>query len=211
MKIIVKLINQRKERKAQAQANAERSSMIDGHIAALKALGSGGLVEAGWFETARYSSAKTRKVRAQRKAKKRNTPSRVKIVGEGSIGLPVAYIARIQEFGATITRGKGGVIRIPPRPFMRYAWSLISQRRKNFDKMVAAKIVQGKITPDQALGQIGLFMEGCIVESIKKGGWEPNAKSTRDKKGFDKPLIDTAQMWQSVSSAVNGVQRKSGK
>lgn len=199
------------EKRAAKQAAQERYGRIDNHIKALQAIG-GGTVEAGWFESARYDnnlSAETQEkfARAQAKARGLKFDKNAKIKARKSrAGLPVAYIARIMEFGAVIQRksksGKSHAIRIPPRPFMRLAWSRFSQQRKQVQFKIAKQLADGKIKPDQALGQIGLYMEGCIVLSIKNGGWEPNAPSTVRRKGFNKPLIDTAQMWQTVSSKV---------
>lgn len=189
--------------------NAEeraQSAMLARHIQALKAIPDGITVEAGWFESARYMKGARWAVMARRasKAGKKDLAKhyRAKAKAEGDMaGVPVAYIARIQEFGARVKRGKSTII-IPARPFMRGAWSRFQQQRSAIQKNIAGKMAEGKIEPEQALAQIGMAMEGCIVESIKKGGWVANAPSTERKKGFNKPLIDTAQMWQSVSSKV---------
>lgn len=157
-------------------------NMIERHMEALKKL-NGRSVEAGWFASARY--------------------------GTGSGGAPgqsVASVARIQEFGATIRKtspkGKEYVIVIPARPFMRLAWKNFSNDRVKIQTKLAKDLVSGKINPDQALGQIGLALENSIVRSIRNGGWQGNSPHTIRAKGFDKPLIDTAHMWQSVSSII---------
>lgn len=150
--------------------------MLNAQINALKSM-SAHSVEAGWFETDRYPAGK-----------------------EGP-GRSVAENARVQEFGATIERGNT-TITIPARPFMRLAWSMFSQDRSAIQVKVAGQLVRGKIDARQALGQIGMALEGYIVSAIRDGQWEPNAKSTIAGKGFDKPLIDSALMWQSVSSKV---------
>lgn len=150
--------------------------MLKEQINALKSM-SASSVEAGWFESARYPA------------------------GDGKAGRSVAANARVQEFGEKIEQGNT-TITIPARPFMRLAWSMFRQDRSAIQLKVAGKIVRGKIDARQALAQIGLELEGCIVKSIRDGQWEPNAKSTVRGKGFDKPLIDSALMWQSVSSKV---------
>ena len=153
------------------------SPMLQRHMAAMKAM-SGKKAEAGWFETARY-------------------PSKA-----GSDGRSVAANARVQEFGAIIRRGDT-IITIPARPFMRLAWSQFSQKRQEIQAKVATKMVNGGLTPEQGLGLIGLALESEIVRSIKNGNWEPNSAATIKKKGFDKPLVDSSHMWQSVSSKVS--------
>ena len=88
-------------------------------------------------------------------------------------------------------------------PFMRHAWVTFSKERAALQKRIAKKLIDGEITPEQALGQIGLALEGQIAKSIKSGPWEPNATSTARRKGFNKPLIDSSHMLQSISSKVS--------
>lgn len=154
--------------------------MLDRHIKALQSM-KGLTVEAGWFDSTRYPSE------------------------EGAQGLLVSEVARLNEFGhiAVLNFGHGPVrIEVPARPFMRYAYELFVQDRRTIENNIAKKIFSGKIDARQALGQIGLAMEARIVKSIKNGPWQPNAKYTIRVKGFDKPLIHTSLMWQSVSSQV---------
>jgi hypothetical protein len=163
------------------------SKLLEKHMKALKAI-EGKKVEAGWFASDIYPAGGTRGN------------------GQGE-AVPVARVARILEFGATIRRtapsGKAYVINIPARPFMRYAWSQFSKDRMQVQAKIAHKLIQGQITADQALGQIGLAIEGHIARSIKSGPWAPNAAATIRIKGFDKPLIDTGHMWKTVSSKVS--------
>lgn len=159
-------------------SSGDRSKLIDKHIKALKEA-KGKKVEAGWFESDRYGGTK-----------------------KSATGVPVAKIARINEFGATITRGKT-TFEIPARPFMRGAWLSFSTDRKKIQAKIAKQIIDKKITGDQALGQIGNILEGYIVKSIRDGGWQNNAESTIKKKGFDKPLIDTGHLWKTVTSKVS--------
>jgi hypothetical protein len=135
---------------------------------------SGRQVEAGWFESARYKAGKG--------------------VSEKQVGMSVAQIARINEFGTAT---------IPARPMMRLASENFQRDRNEIQTKIGKKLIDGKITPDKALAQIGLAMEGKIVDSIKNGNWKPNADSTVASKGFNKPLIDTAQMFQTVASKVS--------
>jgi len=163
-------------------ASKARSALIDKQIKALNGV-KAKKVEAGWFESDRYGATK-------------NNP----------VGNPVAVIARINEFGATVTRKtKDGSVTtvIPPRPFMRAAWLKFSSDRKKIQAMIAKKIIEGKMTDQQALGAVGNILEGYIAGSIRDGGWQGNAESTIAKKGFDKPLIDTGHMWKTVNSKVS--------
>src|ERR1700739_4007248 len=125
--------------------NPNRSPMVDKHIAALKAM-KNKTVEAGWFASDRYGST-----------------------SGNSVGEPVARIARINEFGATIQKEtkKGSVtIIIPSRPFMRGAWMKFRADRQKIQAKIAKQIIDKKIAPDQALAAIGSYLEGYIVKSI---------------------------------------------
>lgn len=165
---------------------AKKPSLVESHIAALEALAKTTTVEAGWLETARY---------------KAGMGGNGKPIPQKQVGEPIAKIMRIQEFGAFIKRGNRTIV-IPARPAMRLAWSNFRKNRTTIQTAIARDLIRGKIDAKQALGQIGLAMEGEIVKAIKFGGWTPNAKSTVKKKGFDKPLIDSSQAWQAVVSQV---------
>jgi hypothetical protein len=159
-------------------------TIVDDHIKRLKGM-KDQVIEAGWFESARYQAGKD--------------------ISPEMVGMSVARVARINEFGATIKTKKAKII-IPERPFMRLAYQRIRTKRQNVQKKIAKQIIEGKITPEQSFKQIGLFMEGEIVDSIKNGGWVANAPSTEKRKGFNKPLIHTGQMWQAVASKVSTAQ-----
>ena len=156
-----------------------KSAMISKQIAALKSMGGNRTVEAGWFASDRYGTTKN-----------------------SSEGIPVAKIARIQEFGATITRGETKII-IPSRPFMRLAWKQFSADRRDIQIRIARKMVDKELSATQGLEQIGAVLAGYIAGSIKNGGWQKNADSTVKRKGFDSPLRWSGHMFKSVNYKVN--------
>ena len=87
-----------------------------------------------------------------------------------------------------------GTARIPPRPFMR---TTIAQNRENWVEMVRKLVpVHGA---DLSLLKLGEEMKGKLVFSILNWVEPPNAPYTIKKKGFDKPLVETAQMSRSIS------------
>lgn len=109
-------------------------------------------------------------------------------------GTPMAAVAAWNEFGTPDAKHP-----IPPRPFMRKA---IEDGNKGIDRRLQIDIPQmlaGKYTVDQMLARIGQHYVGAVVESIKGGGWTPNADATVAGKGFDAPLIDGGDLWQSVN------------
>jgi hypothetical protein len=153
--------------------NSKAKKRLEQHKKAIKEL-NGRKVEAGWFESARYKAGPR--------------------IPANAVGMSIAQVARINEFGTAT---------IPARPAMRLAAATFNRDRNEIQAKIGKKVIEGKITPEQALGQIGLSMEGHIVDSIKNGSWPPNAKSTVKKKGFNAPLRDSGQMMKNVSSKVS--------
>lgn len=119
-------------------------------------------------------------------------------------GTPVAYVAAIQEFGNPAGN-------IPSRPFFRNAISKNDGWKDLASKAMNA-VVEGRMGLDQALNQMGLRMAADVKDSITDGSYEPLKQSTLDARQSrkrtqgvaSKPLIDTGQMLQSVTYAVNG-------
>lgn len=117
-------------------------------------------------------------------------------------GTPIAYVAAIQEFG----HGE-----IPPRPFMRPAEE---QNKEKWLRGIAQGVRQamdGKVTIEYALEQVGMVAAGDVRKAIRAVTAPPLKESTiaarqrrkRGKKAVSaKPLVDTGQMLQAVTSAV---------
>jgi hypothetical protein len=189
------------------------SAMIAAHIKALSAM-KGKSVEAGWFESARYSASEESDA-----------------AGEG---IQMARVARMLEYGGVIDHPGGTKyikdaatserflgtrfvkstftgdhevtkphkIVIPARPFMRLAWANFYADRSKIQKRIARDLISGKISIDKALAQIGDILEGYIAKAMVNGGWQKNAVSTIRKKGFDKPLIHHSHLLQGIESQV---------
>ena len=119
-------------------------------------------------------------------------------------GTPVAYVAAIQEFGSPAGN-------IPSRPFFRNAISQNDGWKQLATKAMSA-VVEGRMELNQALNQMGLKMSADVKDSITDGSYEALKQSTLDARQSrkrtqgvaSKPLIDTGQMLQSVTYAVNG-------
>jgi hypothetical protein len=107
-------------------------------------------------------------------------------------GTPVATIAAIQNFGAP-SRG------IPPRPFFS---NLIARDGRDWSDQLARLLRQGH-DARSALTLMGLYIEGGLRQSIVDTNAPPLAEATIARKGFDKPLVDTGHMLQSVDSEVS--------
>lgn len=153
-------------------------------------------VEAGWFENSRYSD-----------------------------DTPIAYIAAIQNYGATVRvsekykkylhyigihlkKSKGEFI-IPPRPFMDNAKNRIQgQEGKEMLFQELLRVFEGRQTMTQAMNRMGLWMQGIIQEEIVKINSPKLSRMTVElrekeyltdsKNSPDKPLNATGTMIASV-------------
>ncbi|GBR70996.1 hypothetical protein [Gluconobacter kanchanaburiensis] len=145
-------------------------------------------------------------------------------------GMPVAAVAYQNEFGGEIDipehetkvyrsvkadgsfRKNGKFVKakssnfetthtvtIPARPFMRNA---IANNRDQWPALLAAALKQAKGDLDKALDLAAEAIVGQVQEEIRSLGDPPNAPSTIRAKGFDKPLIDTGHMLNSVGYEV---------
>ena len=117
-------------------------------------------------------------------------------------GTPVAYVAAIQEFGYGP---------IPPRPFFRPA---IADNKDKWSNLVSSGVgaaLRGAIQLDDALAQVGMVGAGDVQNAIKavqtpalKASTIRNRRTrkNRNKNQSVKPLVDTGQLIQSVTSIV---------
>jgi hypothetical protein len=103
----------------------------------------------------------------------------------------VLNIAAVHEFGAPKRN-------IPMRSFMRTA---LDENRNNIEHLMEVEYKQaalGRLTLEQAIGRVGEAMVNAIKNKIRQGPFEPLAESTIRAKKSSKPLIDTAQMLNSI-------------
>lgn len=105
-------------------------------------------------------------------------------------GTSVAEIAAIQNFGATD---------IPARPFFS---DMIANKSPAWGERFAKVLRLCDYDTDAALARMGEGIAGQLRTSITETNTPPLAKSTIDRKGFDKPLVDTGHMLASVDKEV---------
>ncbi len=122
----------------------------------------------------------------------------------GGEDIPLAGIAAVHEYGAVIENGWGRGIRIeiPERSFMR-TWA--TEKKEEIAKVIGelyGKVVDGQMTAKQALAILGQYGVAGIKKRIDDGPFTPLADSTILRKGSSKPLIDTAQMRNSIRAEV---------
>ncbi len=107
-------------------------------------------------------------------------------------GTPVAMIAAIQNFGAP----RAG---IPPRPFFT---NMIAAKQKEWPSAVAGLLKSNEYDVTKTLQMTGEAVAGQLRQSIRDTNEPPLKPATIRRKGFDKPLIHTSHMINSVDYEV---------
>ena len=101
-------------------------------------------------------------------------------------GTSVASVAAFNEFGTGTA---------PPRPFFR---NMIAAKQPEWPKAIADGLKRNRLDVDLTLKQTGEAIKGQLQQSIRDTNTPPLAPSTIRCKGFEKPLIETTQMINSV-------------
>jgi hypothetical protein len=107
-------------------------------------------------------------------------------------GTSVALVAAVNEYGRP---DKGQ----PPRPFFR---NMIADKSPEWPGAIAGLLKDNGYNAERALELTGSAIAGQLRQSIIDLVSPPLAESTIRRKGFDKPLIDTGHMLQSVDYEV---------
>lgn len=107
-------------------------------------------------------------------------------------GTPVAEVASFNEYGVPSKNQ-------PPRPYFR---GMISKKSGNWGKNVGTLLKANHYDAPRALALMGEEISGQLRESIQELSDPALASSTVKAKGFDKPLIDTSHMMNSVDFKV---------
>ena len=95
-----------------------------------------------------------------------------------------------------------GTANIQPRPFLRQSVDNNTAKINSMCKAQVKGIASGQKTAKDALQALGVMQKALIQSSIRDGDFTPNADATIEKKGSDKPLIDSGQMRQSVNFTI---------
>jgi hypothetical protein len=103
-------------------------------------------------------------------------------------GTLVPLVAAIQEFGAPARN-------IPPRPFFR---NMIAEKSGEWPDAIAGLLASNEYDAEKTLMLAGEGIKGQLQQSILDTNSPPLSQATIDRKGFDKPLIDTSHMINSV-------------
>ena len=103
-------------------------------------------------------------------------------------GQQVAMVAAANEFGNPANNH-------PPRPFFR---NMIADNKDTWPDDIGRIAQATGFDCEQTLGLMGEHIKGQLQQSIRELMEPPLSPVTIEKKGFDKPLIDTGHMLNSV-------------
>lgn len=91
---------------------------------------------------------------------------------------------------------------IPSRPFLRATFALRRDEIIAYQTRLLKLILQGVLDETRALGLLGEYVASLIKELIVRYGKQifvPLALATIQRKGSDKPLVDTAGLLNSIT------------
>lgn len=108
-------------------------------------------------------------------------------------GTPVAAVAAWNEYGAPEAK-------VPSRPFIR---NMISEKDDEWAKRLEGAAKYYNYDGEQVLNVMGLTIKEDMQQAIIDFKDPRNADSTIAKKGFDKPLIETGHMKDSITYVVD--------
>ncbi|WP_313471211.1 hypothetical protein [Atlantibacter hermannii] len=100
----------------------------------------------------------------------------------------VAMVAAANEFGNPANNQ-------PPRPFFR---NMIADNKDTWPDEIGRIAQATGFDGEQTLGLMGTIIRGQLQQSIRELMEPPLSPVTIEKKGFDKPLIGTSNMLNSV-------------
>lgn len=112
---------------------------------------------------------------------------------EPGTNIPLTLIAAAHEFGLG---------NVPERPFLAVGIKSGKDelRKQSYESL--KQIVESKMSAGKALQLLGVKAEGLVKQYIRDGNFTPLKPETIKRKGSSKPLIDTGNLIQSITSGV---------
>jgi hypothetical protein len=103
----------------------------------------------------------------------------------------IIQVVAVHEFGAPNKN-------IPERAFVRPSFDENYQALQEFKRLQWKLVTKGNQTAETGIKKIGEWMTARTKRKIQTGHFEPLKEATIKRKGSARPLIDTAQMINSV-------------
>ena len=125
-----------------------------------------------------------------------------------SIGVPggveegtVAEYAAHNEYG---TKDDEGNEIIPERSFLRWGMRKFNdETAEKFGEVFIPQFIKGEIKRAEFYNLMGMKIVGIIREGFGGSHLAPNAESTIQRKGTDKPLIDQSILRSSITHVID--------
>lgn len=112
---------------------------------------------------------------------------------EAGTNIPLTLIAAAHEFGLG---------NLPERPFLASGLKAGRDQLRKQSYESLKKVVESKIGAGKALQLLGLKGAALVKQYIRNGNFAPLKPETIKRKGSSKPLIDTGNLVQSITSEV---------
>ncbi len=113
-------------------------------------------------------------------------------------GDTVVEIATIHQFG----------LGVEARPFITQPVDQNESQIKRGLRRQAEQIARGRMTVEQALDRVGLFVVGLMQDAISGRQYKANKPSTVRRKGSSTPLVNTGQLRSSITHETSVEQRR---
>lgn len=132
------------------------------------------------------------------------------LVGKAGVIGSKAEAERPDGKGGTITNAElamaheFGTAHVPERSFIRAPFDANRSKYEDHLAAFAKKVYAGAMKVERAVGLVAAEMASDVRKYIVDGAGvpPPNAPATIARKGSSRPLVDTAQMKNSISHAV---------
>jgi hypothetical protein len=118
---------------------------------------------------------------------------------EASTMNKITIIASTHEFGSEKRN-------IPERSFIRSTFDAEYENLQAFKEREYLRILQGKQTANTAIGRVGEWLTNKTKAFIRNRIPPPLKKATIKRKGSSVPLIDTAQMINSIQWSITNTR-----
>lgn len=115
--------------------------------------------------------------------------------GEEAAPLTLVEVGAVNEFGTEDGH-------IPSRPFLRGTFDTHRAKYETRFTSGLRKVLDGKATLDEVLGELGVRVTGDVQAAISKGIAPENAPATIKAKGSEKPLIHHGRLRQSIDHEI---------
>lgn len=108
-----------------------------------------------------------------------------------------------QSVAAVMVANEFGTKTAVARPLLRQSAEQIDQKIPGYIARRTTEILSGNLTPDNYLEKMGEAIVATILATLKAGNFEDNKESTIKQKGFNRPLVNTSVLGQSVTHRVS--------